>query len=52
MLDVQHSSSGAPLPVMPLLDTSATPYSNSCHRDSMALRRQHAESRKDREEGK
>lgn len=43
MLDVQPSISGVLLPVMPLLDTSATPNSNSCHRDSTALRRQRAD---------
>lgn len=43
MLDVQHSISGALLPVMPLPDTSATPNSNSCHRDSTAQRRQRAD---------
>lgn len=37
---MQHSISGALLPVMPLPDTSATPNSNSCHRDSAAQRRQ------------
>ncbi|KAK5868891.1 hypothetical protein PBY51_009866 [Eleginops maclovinus] len=42
MLDVQHSISGALLPVMPRPDTSATPNSNSCHRDSKARRRQRA----------
>ncbi|KAI4815223.1 hypothetical protein KUCAC02_005376 [Chaenocephalus aceratus] len=40
MLDVQYSISGALLPVMPRPDTSATPNSNSCHRDSKARRRQ------------
>lgn len=39
-----HSISGAlSLPVMPLLDTSATPNSNSCHRDSTAQRRKCAD---------
>lgn len=48
MLDVQRSISGAILPVMPLPDTSATPNSNSCHRDSTAQRRQRADWRGER----
>ena len=52
MLDVQHSISGALLPVMPRPDTSATPNSNSCHRDSKARRRQRADWRGSREEGR
>lgn len=46
---MQHSISGALLPVMPLPDTSATPNSNSCHRDSTAQRRQRADLRGSRE---
>lgn len=39
MLGVQRGISGALLPVMPLPDISATPNSNSCHRDSTAQSR-------------